>query len=223
MAAVGLARSWLGGSLRVAGATLVVPAALFAALLVVIVGGSLGGLGALRHALDGSGTAVTARPAAAPAPVAAPGGAGTAPAAPVRDIRPAVTRAVAPATAPDRSSRRGARRSPGAERPGPTTTGDSGSSASQSAPGAGGSGSGGVGSNPASGRRGLLGQATQPVRDVAGQLPSPVGAQGIQVLDTVTQTGDGIITPPPASSSPASPAAPALPVGVSPPALPGVP
>ena len=226
---VGLARSWLGASARVAAVTLLAPVALVAAVAILAVGNGLGGLGALRQAIAGpTRPSADAAPAALQRPALAPTGPAVTPE--LRTRPPVVAAPSSPTTvAPHRRS--GAR-SPGAATPpavAPTPTAQSpappGSSspAQGGAPSSGGGGGGGPQSPSSSPPKGPVGQAVQPVRDTVGQLPVPVGPTGGQVLDTVTGALDGVLAPgtsaPPTGSG--TPSLPVPPAGGS--ALPGLP
>ena len=180
---MGLTQSWVGAAMRAAGATLLVPLTLLAAVAAIgLGGGGIHGLGALRQTfsgpvLPGAGSARVGRPAAAPRRAAvippAPG--------------PAVPGATgvgagAPGAAPAPRGGGGGG-GPRARVPSPSTPAP--------APTDGGTTTGAAPPPPPPKQPGPVRRVAQPVRDKVAALPPPVGPTAAPVIDTA----DGVLPP----------------------------
>jgi hypothetical protein len=188
-----LGRAWAAGALRASAATLLAPLAIVVALAVVALGGGLGGLGSLRQLVAGPPV-----PSAGGSPsFAAPSARGHRGGSHSLPVIPAGSAPAAAAPAPRTRHRGGpqAHVEPPASRV-PSSGGSPGG-------GGGGGGNAGGGSSPAppppgekpqpSPARQLGDQAKQ----VTGQLPAPAGPAAGQIIDTVVNTADQVLPPPP--------------------------
>lgn len=218
--AIGLIGAWRRQLLRASAAALIAPAAVFAALALLALGGGFGRLGSFSEVFSGpqpgaGGLAATPLPAPrhltrALAALSSGPVTGLA-AAPSTAARSHGGSAPAPVTAPGRSGH-GSTGSGHPTSPGHGTTGRPGHGGGSS--GHGGSGGGGGGSGGGgSGGGGVTGAVTQVVDGVGAaatavtsQVPGPIGSAATQAVQTTTSAVSGLL--PPAGGLPPS-AAPA--------------